>query len=229
VYNYRIFDRHNHFVVSLAILSDTNPDWRPNQFGYELWGCNVGIKFPVVKLLDYRDQWDKLEENQSPFAVVVMAHLKTQETRNNYDKRKAWKFYLAKRLFERGYKRDDVVKLLKFIDWIMRLPKNLEKIFWQELNQYDKEGKYMPYVMSIERIAMERGMKKGIEQGIEKGEQQGIRQMLLDALEAKFEIIPEKLLEKINNITDKNILIILHRNVIKCNSLKEFEENLNQF
>ncbi|MBK9092992.1 MAG: hypothetical protein IPM84_09465 [Anaerolineae bacterium] len=24
---------------------------------YNLWGCEVGIKFPVVKLLDYRADW----------------------------------------------------------------------------------------------------------------------------------------------------------------------------
>ena len=46
VYNYRTFDRYDRPVVSLAVLSDTRPHWRPNQYGYQLWGCEVGIKFP---------------------------------------------------------------------------------------------------------------------------------------------------------------------------------------
>ena len=31
VYNYRIFDKHNHSVVSLAILGDEHPSWKPDR------------------------------------------------------------------------------------------------------------------------------------------------------------------------------------------------------
>ena len=213
VYNYRIFDRYNRFVASFAVLSDENTNWRPSQFGYKIWGCNVGIEFPVIKLLDYRDQWDKLEKSKNPFAVVVMAHLKTQDTRSNYEERKAWKFYLSRRLYERGYKRGDIIQLLRFIDWIMRLPKDLENGFWQDIHRYEEE-KNMPYIMSIEQSAIKRGIE------------QGVRQMLLDALDVKFEVVPENLIEHISNITDKNILKALHHYAIKCSSLEEFEEKM---
>lgn len=43
VYNYRIYDRYQHQVASLAVLCDDQPAWRPNQFAYENWGCKVGI------------------------------------------------------------------------------------------------------------------------------------------------------------------------------------------
>ncbi len=33
VYNYRTFDRYNRRVVSLAVLADERPGWRPDQFG----------------------------------------------------------------------------------------------------------------------------------------------------------------------------------------------------
>src|SRR5262249_35477679 len=38
VYNYRIFDLYNRTVVSLAVLTDAWPDWRPEEFSYEKWG-----------------------------------------------------------------------------------------------------------------------------------------------------------------------------------------------
>ncbi len=41
VYNYRIFDRYNRSVASLAVLGDENTNWRPSSFGYELFGCKV--------------------------------------------------------------------------------------------------------------------------------------------------------------------------------------------
>lgn len=49
-YNYRIFDRYNRRVVSLAILADDRADWRPSSYGSSLWGCSVEFQFPVVKL-----------------------------------------------------------------------------------------------------------------------------------------------------------------------------------
>jgi len=52
VYNYRLFDRYHRRVASLAVLGDERSGWRPEQFGYELWGCRVGLTFPTVKLLD---------------------------------------------------------------------------------------------------------------------------------------------------------------------------------
>ncbi|MGB3654026.1 MAG: hypothetical protein WBA41_22840 [Rivularia sp. (in: cyanobacteria)] len=57
VYNYRIFDRYKRPVASLAVLADSSSTWRPSQFGYELFGCTVDFKFPVVKLLDYQQRF----------------------------------------------------------------------------------------------------------------------------------------------------------------------------
>lgn len=74
VYHYRLFDRYHRQVASLAVLIDDVVGWRPQAFGYELWGCEVGIRFPTVKLLDYRQRWQELEQDRNPFAVVVMAH-----------------------------------------------------------------------------------------------------------------------------------------------------------
>lgn len=44
VYNYRIYDRHRRPVVNLAVLADERADWRPERFGWQRWGCEVGIR-----------------------------------------------------------------------------------------------------------------------------------------------------------------------------------------
>lgn len=36
VYNNRIFDRYRRRVVSLAILADERPSWRPTEYTYEI-------------------------------------------------------------------------------------------------------------------------------------------------------------------------------------------------
>ena len=139
VYNYRLFDRYDRPVVSLAVLSDTRPDWRPDRYGYQLWDCEVGIKFPVVKLWDYQARWTELEQSDNPFAIVVMAHLQTQATRRDPAAQLNVKLQLVRQLYERGYTRQDVLNLFRFIDWVLVLPADLEAHFQVELAKFEAE------------------------------------------------------------------------------------------
>jgi hypothetical protein len=189
VCNYRLFDRYNRLVVSLAVLADERPGWRPDRFGYSLWGCTVGFQFPVVKLLDYAAEEANLEASANPFAAVVLAHLKTQQTRQDPETRRAWKLRLVKGLHERGLGAPDIGHLFRFIDWMMDLPANLDEQFWQEVHQYEEE-KRMPYITSVERI----GIKKGLLEGIELG------------LELKFGAEGLKLLPEIRELTNHEVL-----------------------
>ncbi len=166
VYNYRIFDRYHRPVASLVVLGDEDPNWRPNEFTYELFGSKMGLTFPIIKLLDYKQKWSSLEENINPFSTVVMAHLKALETRSDRLTRKKWKLILTKRLYDVGMKKEDVINLFRFIDWMMTLPKDLELQFNDELDKF-QEDKKMPYVTSLERIGIEKGMSQGMSNLIE--------------------------------------------------------------
>ena len=174
IYNYRLYDRYHRQIASLAVLADETRNWRPKEFGYNLWGCEVGIKFPVVKLLDYRADWESLEKSDNPFAMVIMTHLKSLETRQDDQERLAAKLGLMRRLYQRGYSRQDIVNLFRFIDWVMQLSAESNDTFWQGLREIEEE-RNMPYVTSVERI----GMQKGLEQGM----QQGMQQARLEAQE----------------------------------------------
>ncbi len=193
VYNYRLFDRYHRQVASLAVLADERVGWRPDHFGYELWGCQVGLTFPTVKLLDYRQQWAALEQSNNPFAMVVMAYLKAQETSGNEAERLAWKLSLVRQLYARGYKAEDVRNLFQFIDWVMQLPQALEQAFWQEVQQYEEE-KRMRYITSVERIGLEKGLRQGLLMGIEMG------------LEIRFGQEGRRLLPEIRKVEDVLIL-----------------------
>lgn len=128
-------------MASLVILTDTKASWRPDCYCYELWGCKAGLRFPSVKLLDYKERWNELEESNNPFASVVMAHLKTIETTWNNNQRYQWKLSLIKRLYRRGYDKENVIRLFDFIDWIMALPKEMEQKLWMEINKMEKHFK----------------------------------------------------------------------------------------
>jgi hypothetical protein len=219
VYNYRLYDRYRRRVASLAVLGDERTGWRPERFGYELWGCAVGLRFPTVKLLDYRARWAELEASCNPFAVVVMAHLKAQETQADAAARKAAKWQLIRGLYERGYARADILNLFRFIDWVLRLPEELEEALWQEIAEYE-EAKRMPYVTSVQRI--------GERIGEQRGEQKGLRQGLFDGitlgLELKWGSEGLRLLPEIGRIEDVYLLRAIHEGLKRVSTPEELRQ-----
>ena len=189
-YNYRIFDLFDRKVASVAILADDNSRWRPDHFSYELWGSKAGLWFPTVKLLDYKEKWEKLDASKNPFASVVMAHLKALETEGDNERRYRWKLLLIKRLYRLGYDKQDVIRLFQFIDWTMSLPDELEEGLWMEIQKLEEEAK-MEYVTSVERIGIKKGMQQGIQQGMQQGIQQGTMKLLSRQIARRFQVSPD--------------------------------------
>ena len=174
-------------------------------------------------MLDYEKRWAELEGSANPFAVLVMAHLKTQATRHDLTDRLAWKLKLVKGLYQRGYNREDILELFRFIDWLMVLPEELEHGFEKAIIVYEEETN-MTYVTSIERI----GIKKGIEEGIEQGRQQGIiqatREGIQAILKARFGEIKEELVELIDKLDDPTTLKMLLEKAATVETSAEFEQ-----
>jgi hypothetical protein len=162
VYHHRIFDRYGQEVVSLAILADDDPDWRPNRYETARWGFRSLTEFPIVKLLDYAPQYEELEAAPNPFAVVVLAQLKAMETRRSPVERHVWKVRLVKGLYGRGMDTEDIRLLFRFTDWVMELPEPLEHRFQEEIDAFQQE-KRMPFVNIFERVGIEKGLLRGIE------------------------------------------------------------------
>ncbi len=162
VYNYRIYDRYNRAVASLAVLADDDADWRPTEFQSNLFGCEAGIRYPVVKLLDFTAHEAMLEASSNPFAQMMLAHLKARETHGDPASRCGWKIRLVRNLYERGFNPGEVRGLFRLLDWLMVLPPSLESVFWQEVDKIQEEG-HMPYITSIQRVGRREGMREGIE------------------------------------------------------------------
>jgi hypothetical protein len=196
-YNSRIFDLYNHPVVSLAVLGDDRASWRPDQFHYGRWGCEVGIRFPTVKLLDYAADVPVLEAHPNPFAALVLAHLKTLETRHDPETRRVWKVRLIKGLYERGLSKDQARQLFRLIDWLMDLPKPLARQFWQELQHYQQE-KQMPHMTTTEQIWREDGEQEGMRKGL----REGLVKAITLGLKLKFGPEALQLLPAIQAITE---------------------------
>jgi len=217
VYNYRIYDRYRKPVVSLAILADERETWRPDRYREELWGWYVEMGFPTIKLLDYRERMGELEESNNPFAVIVAAHLTTQETRTDGTGRYEGKLRIAKSLYRRGYSRRDIMELFRLIDWMVNLPEAAEEEFKKEIQHFEEENQ-MPYVTSVERLARQEGLSQGIAEGII----QNGREVILDVLEVRFQEVPTEVIQKINQIEDPTLLKTILREAIALGSVEQF-------
>lgn len=192
-YSYRIYDRYHKPVASLAVLCDSRPNWRPDRFEYDLWGCRVGLRFLTAKLLDYGERAAELERDKNPFAAVVLANLKALETKDTPQTRWEWKVRLIKGLYDRGLDAEQIRQLFRVIDWMLQLPEELEQLFKDEIYQFEEERR-MPYVTSVERLAREEGREKGLVEGM--------RKVLIPALESKFGAKAKRLLLKIEALQD---------------------------
>ncbi len=213
IYNYRAFDLYNKPVISLAILGDENPSWRPSYYEYGLEKSRMRLDFSIVKLLDY--EWQELSANNNVFAMMVMAHLKTKSTKSNLTEREEWKWLLVRSLYERGLSKFDIINLFKFIDKMMTLPPELQQNLESKINQYEEEQK-MEFLSTMEERAIERGAKETRIQDI------------IDLLQMRFNSVPETLLESLNNIEDLAFLKQLLLETIRVNSIAEFEVLIQQ-
>jgi len=208
--NYRIFDRLGEKVISVVLLTDDDPKFRENVYEISQLGFQLYFKFPMVKLLDYRDKWEELERDPNPFALVTMAFLKTVETQGNDQERYQWKKHFLLELYRRGMSREMILALYEFIDIVMALPEAKDDELNEDIKQTTEENK-MSIITTAERI----GMKKGLEQGL--------RGMISDILEIKFGVVGLELFDQVEQVTDIETLQNIRAELKRAQSIAEAE------
>lgn len=195
-YGYRIYDKYRQPVVSCAILTDDNKKWRPNYYKIGLAGSYLSAEFLVIKLIDYHAKKLELEISNNPFASVILVQLMALETkRRTNEERKQVKFTLTKRLYEKGFSKEAISNLYKFIDWLIGLSEPLELEYLQDIYQLE-EAKKMPYISNAERFGIKIGIQRGMEQGLEQGLEQGREQGLKQGLRQGIHLVASTLLEQ---------------------------------
>jgi hypothetical protein len=207
IYNYRTFDKYHRDVISLAVLTDNDPDFRPTEYRREMFGCSQVFRFPVVKLKDLAGAG--LDASDNPFALVTRMQLDHLEAGTDPQKRLAARIGLTRPLYRHGFDREQILRLYRFLGFLMRLPDDLAIEYHKEVESIEGELS-MPYVTDTERLAEREGQLKGH------------REAVLDALEARFGEVPYTLAEAINHIDDAKRLRELHRLAILVKSLDEF-------
>jgi len=176
-YNYGIFKHYGRPVASLIVLADDAPAWHPRAFHTDVLGTVMGISFPTAKLLDYAGRSSELLASHNPFALVTLAHLRTQETRHDAAQLYAAKWQLTKLLFQHDWDKERILVLFNVIDWMMALPRALQQRYKRNLLKLEKELK-MNWIGPTQQLFIEEGLQIGLKQGLEKGLEKGLEQGL---------------------------------------------------
>ncbi|PDW01218.1 DUF4351 domain-containing protein, partial [Candidatus Viridilinea mediisalina] len=172
-YHVRLFDRQNGPVLSLAVLADDDPHWRPDRFGYDIADCVLMLRFPTVKLWALDAQM--LEASANPIATITLIHREAQATRHDPEERMRRKIARFRACLRQGYSAEDLRHLYRLLDQLMRLPPSIDEPVRATMRQIEQEERGMtPFVTSIERLA-----------GAE-GEARGERKVVLRLLERKL-------------------------------------------
>jgi hypothetical protein len=142
---------------------------------------------------------------------VVLAHLAAQATRDDAQARLGRKLALTRRLYERGLAKQRIIDLYRFLDWILRLPEDLELHYTDAIFAIEESLK-MPYVSFVER--------RGLANGQALGQIRGAAMLLRDQLEERFGTLPAEAAERLDR-ADQERLRAWGRRVLHAQSLDE--------
>lgn len=215
IYQYRLFDKYDIPIISMAILTDNNTSWRPHSYCYDHWGCSLQFKFIMIKLMDYSNQNKELMQSTNPFAMVILAQLAMLKSKKNLQNRFIAKLRLSRMLYSKGWDKTNIINLYRFIDSIMVLPETLEIEYKQEIAHFEKE-KQMAYLCPSEQLSM----REGMQQGMRLGKLEGERTALLRVMQKKFGAIPMTIRQLIEEANADTLLEWLDT-AIFANSLDE--------
>ena len=208
-YHYHIERRHRCRVITLVILGDLSPSWRPGQFSSDVPPLGMSLGYLSLKLIDLELKLELPQFRGNPVAMVVRAHLAALRTRHDLEARYTQRVALCRRLYEEGFSRKDVVFIHGLIDRLMILPRPLMVRFKQELFTIEKD-KNMPYVDTLTRMSREEG---SLTQA---------RESVIEALEIRFGEVSSDLRERITALDNLRTLKAQHRRAITVPSLDQF-------
>ena len=189
IYRYRLRDLYEQPIASMAVLLDDDPSWRPCNYSESLWDSEISIRFPIIKLIDYNQQIQDLEQSTNPFAIIILAQL-TALKKQEIELKLTNKLQIVRKLYSSGFNKKEILELFRFIDWIISLPKEREIEFMRNVAKLEKEEFEKNFICPAEQIWLEQGIEKGIE-----------KNTASTALKMLKEKLPIKLVSKITGLS----------------------------
>jgi hypothetical protein len=220
-YHYRIYDRFGQHPISLVVLADDEPGWRPGPYVGEVGPVRLSLEYAACKLRDV-DLGPWLAAG-SPVARIVQAHRLAQRTRGDEAGRWEAKLAFLRELQGAGLGWEDSVRVMRVVHGLLALPRELEIALRKEVRKQEEamhETMRSPY----ETVVWEEGR----EEGLQEGRCAAAREMLLGILTARFGPCDDATVQAIQALSDGSELMRLAQGAIHVGSLADFRREVGR-
>ncbi|MCH1626428.1 hypothetical protein [Fredinandcohnia quinoae] len=165
---YRILEKYNQKVFSLALFTGETSKYNLDHFNYEFYGTELAFKYNTYRIATQTES--TLLKSQNPFALAILAGLYVIKSKKNIGlrfqyKQKLMKLLLRDTIVGKEMKREYIQRLFLFIDYILQLPEDEEIKFIQEMKPImEKEEILMGLSLedtSFAKYYLKEGMEKG--------------------------------------------------------------------
>ena len=226
-YHSALIRRFGPSVMSLAILADPDPQWRPDELRGGVGGMGTQFRFPICKLSDVTDA--ELESDPNPVNLVILAERVTRRHRKDPVARREGKAALFRRMAvlmrSRRYSEEQGQVLTRVLDWSISLPDDEERIFLEQVRQQEGDSP-MTYLTTFERHARREGLEQGRQEGRQEGRLDGLRTGWVEAVrasvEARFPDWKPSWNRHLERVEDAELLRVWHRLAMTAPSGEEF-------
>ncbi|MEQ8168230.1 MAG: hypothetical protein ABRQ38_04990 [Candidatus Eremiobacterota bacterium] len=204
-YFYRVYDKYNRKIVSIAIFTGTSLSYQ-RSFDYNFYQTKLIYEYRSVKLVDYEEEYLLNQEN--PFALATLAVKYSIESKTDEELRYNFKRKLIRLMNERGYTEKDIKNLFDFIEIMLELQdRKFNRLIFEEIKTYRKE-EFKVIMTQLEKTVMELGMEKGMEKGRQEGIERNRLEITKKLLKKNFSLeeiseITELSVEKIKELSNK--------------------------
>jgi hypothetical protein len=125
-YFYRIYDTYEQKIVAFAIMTSPRESETPEDFSYNYFGTKLHYTYNTCKVFDY--DLNELQQSVNLFSKIVLAAKYLHETKDKAKQRYVFKRRLMREIVRnREYSRTSVQAAFHFIDYLLRLPQDLER------------------------------------------------------------------------------------------------------
>lgn len=196
-YAYRIIDKFQRPVAALAIYTDDNEQYHPNEYHFNMLGTSLTYRFNVFKLNEYNPETHPLAKGNAFAWVLAVAKAGMHLTSNDKNLGQH-KLNMIRKLLENGFSAEKIRVLLDFIRFYVHFENSEESAnFENTLETLIQNRKNM----GIEEAILTEVKQQGIEQGVQLQKQQiilkGIKEGLSVPLLASLTELSEEEVQQI--------------------------------
>ncbi len=175
-------------------------------------GFLTASRFPPARFLSAsRPIGERIIYSRRWFTSQIEALKTASDAEARYEAKKR----LIRMLYERHYERDEVLDILRFLDWMMHLSEDLERKLLEEIRTFKSEKfpEMTKYVTSWERFARQEGLEEGLEKGREEKVELAIRLLqkrfgkLSNSAQEKISVLSDELFDAVLEFSSKEEII----------------------